>query len=226
MLACPSLAISSMRFGIGWRRDSVPASLDCPCLPPSLAHRHRRRLLPVRSPNSISSPSCRHAAPSVSSPSLPDHSTRGTGRGLRSRLLAFAVRFRLRSICAGSVEDGGGEWLLRFSPIGSAIRPLRFVHARPAQSTRRTGRCRLPLLDAFILFRNVARCHRLPLRRAAFRLSACPCVAFRVRTPWYSSASVAPSSHHYSLILLACPTPINLGAHRSVSALRAASRFR
>lgn len=39
------LAISSVRFGIGWRRDSVPASLDCPCLPPSLAHRHRRRLL-------------------------------------------------------------------------------------------------------------------------------------------------------------------------------------
>lgn len=54
-LSPPRLAISSVRFGIGWRRGSMLVSLY---------GYHRCRLLTARSPNQISSPSCRPAAPS------------------------------------------------------------------------------------------------------------------------------------------------------------------
>lgn len=80
----------------------------------SLHVHHRCRLLTARSPNQISSPSCR---PIISSPSLPDHSTRGTGRGflgldcLLACSFVIAVRFALRAICVGSVEDGVGGCL-------------------------------------------------------------------------------------------------------------------
>lgn len=112
----PRLAISPVRFGIGWRRDSVLASLDCSCLPrpcPSSVPPATRSL--AQSDFLAVLLSCR---PIISSPYLPDHSTRGTGRGSLAPLIAclcgsfaIAVRFRLRSICAGSVEDGGGGCL-------------------------------------------------------------------------------------------------------------------
>lgn len=66
-LSPPRLAISSVRFGIGWRRGSMLVSLH--------GH-HRCRLLTARSPNQISSPSCRPAASSPPSPI-----TRHVGRG-------------------------------------------------------------------------------------------------------------------------------------------------
>lgn len=60
-------------------------------------------------------PSCR---PIGLIASLPDHSTRGTGRRSLAHLIAcpcgsfaIAVRFRLRSICAGFVYCGGGGCL-------------------------------------------------------------------------------------------------------------------
>ena len=66
-LSPPRLAISSVRFGIGWRRGSMLASLHV---------HHRCRLLPARSSNPISSPSCHSAVPSPPSPI-----TRHGGRG-------------------------------------------------------------------------------------------------------------------------------------------------
>lgn len=86
----PRLAISSVRFGIGWRRGSVLAPLDCPlCLPPPRV-RHLCRLLPalVQSDFLAVLPSFR---PIISSPSLPDHSTRGTGRNPFARVLCIAA---------------------------------------------------------------------------------------------------------------------------------------
>lgn len=70
----PRFAILSVRFGIGWRRG-----LACPAPWPSSVPTATRSL--AQSDCLAVLPPCRHAVPSVSSPSLPDHSTRGTGRG-------------------------------------------------------------------------------------------------------------------------------------------------
>ena len=107
LLACPSARhpIRAVRHRMA-TVGSVLASLDCPCLFPPHGH-HRCRLLPARSPNPISLPSGR---PTVLPPhhliaSPPRSLDTWDGAGAsRSRLLAFAVRFRLRSICAGSVN--------------------------------------------------------------------------------------------------------------------------
>lgn len=102
--------------------------------------------------------------------------------------------------------------------------PIRSVHVRPAlRHDKRGGSVRPSLLGAVILFRSVIRCHRLPLRRAAFACRACFSLVlpFCVRTPWYSAASVAPpSSSHRRLSSCLLATPINLGAHLDGLALR------
>ena len=75
-----------------------------PCLFPPHGH-HRCRLLPARSPNPIYSSPYRLI---VSSPRLLDTGD-GGAIALGCLLLgssSTAARFRLRSICAGSVEDG------------------------------------------------------------------------------------------------------------------------
>ena len=74
----------------------------------SLHVHHRCRLLPARSPNQIFSPSCR---PAASSPPSPITRHGGRGGASWSRLLVFAVLFRLLSICVGSVYCGGGGCL-------------------------------------------------------------------------------------------------------------------
>lgn len=110
-IGTPSHPCGSASDGDG---GSVLAPLDYPCLFLPNSH-HRCCLLPARSLNPISSPSCHSAVPS---PHLPDHSTRGTWRGSLAPLIAclcgsfaIAVRFRLRSICVGSVYCGGGGCL-------------------------------------------------------------------------------------------------------------------
>lgn len=77
----------------------------------SLHDHHRCRLLTARSPNQISSPSCRPAAPSSHRLS-PRSLDTGDGAEVLLVLAAclparslFPFRFLLRSICAGSVED-------------------------------------------------------------------------------------------------------------------------
>lgn len=107
LLACPSARHPTRavrhRMATGFGACLVRLPHACP-----RSVSRRCRLLSSRSP--IRFP-CR---PAASSPSLPDRSTRGTGRGLLPSTaclcgsFAIAVRFRLRSICAGSVEDGGG----------------------------------------------------------------------------------------------------------------------
>lgn len=89
--ACLPIGTPSHPFGSASDGDGarVLATLDYPCL--FLPHGHHRcRLLLARSLNPISSSSCRLIA------SLPDYSTRGTGRW---------------SICAGFVYCGGGGCL-------------------------------------------------------------------------------------------------------------------
>lgn len=100
------LAISSVRFGIGWRRGAGACLAPWPSsVPPATRSLAQSDFL-------VALPSCRSIGLIAS---LPDHSTRGTGRGSLAPLIAclcgsfaIAVRFRLRSICAGSVEDDGG----------------------------------------------------------------------------------------------------------------------
>lgn len=69
-LLAPLLAIPSVRFGIGWRRVFGACLVRLPHACHAHGH-HRCRLLPIRFPH----------RPIASSPSLPNHSTRGTGRG-------------------------------------------------------------------------------------------------------------------------------------------------
>ena len=95
-------------FGIGWRRGAGACLASWPSsVPPATRSLAQFDFLAVLS----------SFRPIISSPSLPDRSTRGTGRGLLPSTaclcgsFAIAVRFRLRSICAGSVEDGGGGCL-------------------------------------------------------------------------------------------------------------------
>lgn len=103
LLACPSARHLIRAFGIGWRRGSVPAHAPCPSSAPPANPIAR----PIRFTHRLI----------ISSASLPDQSTRETGReplGLGCLLvgsLAIAARLVLLSICAGSVEDGVGGCL-------------------------------------------------------------------------------------------------------------------
>lgn len=101
LLACSlRLAISSVRFGIGWRRG---CSLLRPMAIIGAACYQLTR--PIRFP-------CRPAAPIASlRPSSPITRHGERGGASWSRLLVFAVLFRLLSICVGSVYCGGGDCL-------------------------------------------------------------------------------------------------------------------
>lgn len=112
-LGQPSHPCGSASDGDG---GSVPAPLDCPLPVPAPWSSSVLCLLPalVQSDFFAVLPSCRPAVLPphhliASRPALFD-----TGDGAEvscSRLLACAARFRLRSICAGSVEDGVGGCL-------------------------------------------------------------------------------------------------------------------
>lgn len=97
-----------------------------------------------------------------------------------------------------SIGSDCGEWLLRFSPIDSAIRPLRFVHARPAQSTRGTGRTTGRVACLMSLSRS--RLVRLSLRLrlvwdgdgdCVYRMGAFNCLPAILRLPGNTSAAYA-----------------------------------
>ena len=82
-------------------------------------------------------------------------------------------RLRLSPLTAGVAEV--------LVLVGSVINPPVPL---PALRHDKRGGHRLFLLGVVILFRSVVRCHRLPLRRASScPVLACPCDAFRVRTP-------------------------------------------